>query len=42
MDLKKLIQKAAPQCSSCPYALGLVRTLVRPCPQCRLTGHRPF
>lgn len=42
MDLKKLVEKAAPRCSGCPYALGLVKTLVNPCPQCRASGSKPF
>ena len=26
-------------CAKCPYKLGLVQTLVNPCPQCRLNGY---
>lgn len=29
-------------CSQCPYTLGLIHTLVNPCPQCKLNGYRSF
>ncbi len=29
-------------CARCPYKLGLVRTLVNPCPQCRAGGYAMF
>lgn len=40
MALKKLLPTAAPQCAKCPYALGLVKALVSPCPQCGGTGSK--
>ena len=42
MALKKLLQMAVPQCAKCPYALGLVKVLVSPCPQCGGTASKPF
>lgn len=26
-------------CPVCPYKLGIIRTFVSPCPQCRLNGY---
>lgn len=26
-------------CGKCPYKLGLVKTLIDPCPQCKLDGY---
>lgn len=31
-----------PPCARCPYKLGLVRTLVNPCPQCREDGYAMY
>lgn len=33
-----MLVKKAP-CPVCPYKLGMIKTLVSPCPQCRLTGY---
>ena len=39
MNLKKIIlQKKAP-CGKCPYKLGIVKTLVNPCPQCKRNNY---
>lgn len=40
MDLKKWIRK--PPCPECPYKLGLIHTLVNPCPACRENGYQTF
>lgn len=29
-------------CHKCPYALGLVHTVINPCLQCRLNGYQPY
>lgn len=29
-------------CAKCPYKLGLVKTLVNPCPQCKANGYCMF
>ena len=33
-----MLEKKVP-CPVCPYKLGMIKTLVSPCPQCRLTGY---
>ena len=42
MMLKELICQMNPPCIRCPYQLGLVRTLVNPCPQCKRRGYEMF
>ena len=42
MELKKLIHQVNPPCAKCPYKLGLVQTLINPCPQCRENGYQTF
>lgn len=42
MRLKELIHWDKPPCPRCPYTLGLVHTLVNPCPQCRENGYKTF
>ena len=34
-------QHKAP-CAKCPYKLGLIKTLVNPCPECRLNGYSMY
>lgn len=29
-------------CAKCPYKLGLVKTLVNPCPQCKKNHYRTY
>ena len=29
-------------CAKCPYKLGLVHTVVNPCPQCKANGYQTF
>lgn len=29
-------------CAKCPYKLGLVKTPVNPCPECRLNGYQSY
>lgn len=38
----KLIYRIKPPCSKCPYALGRIRTVTNPCPQCKANGYRSF
>lgn len=33
--------KKAP-CKKCPYKLGIIKTLVNPCPQCQLNNYRAY
>lgn len=42
MKDKELIYKLKPPCSKCPYKLGLVKTVVTPCPQCKLNDYQAF
>lgn len=42
MNAKDLLNKLKPPCAACPYKLGLVKTFVNPCPQCKLSGYRMF
>lgn len=42
MKLKKLIYRINPPCAKCPYKLGLVETLVNPCPKCKLDGYSAY
>lgn len=29
-------------CGKCPYKLGFVKTLINPCPQCKLNGYSAY
>lgn len=42
MKAKKLIYQIKPPCDKCPYHLGLVATLVNPCPHCRENDYQSF
>ena len=42
MELNKLMQQFKPPCPQCPYKLGLVHTVVNPCPQCRENSYQMF
>lgn len=42
MNMKRILQQIKPPCSKCPYKLGLVHTVVNPCPQCRENGYQMF
>jgi len=39
MKVKKLIGHP---CAECPYKLGLVHTVVNPCPRCKANGYQTF
>ncbi len=39
MKIKNLVYRIKPLCPGCPYTLGMVHTLVNPCPDCRLNGY---
>lgn len=41
-DVKKMIYQIIPPCGSCPYKLGIITTVVNPCPQCKLSGYKSF
>ncbi len=42
MGLRKLINRIKPPCAKCPYKLGIVKTPVNPCPQCKLNGYQSY
>lgn len=42
MKIKELICHIKSPCPKCPYTLGLVHTLVNPCPECRVNGYQMF
>lgn len=42
MEIKKLLYQIKPPCHRCPYRLGIVKTVVNPCPGCRLDGYQPY
>lgn len=42
LDVKSLADKIKPPCAKCPYKLGLVQTLMNPCPQCKLDGYQAY
>ena len=37
-----LIHHMNQPCAKCPYKLGLVQTLINPCPQCKENGYQAF
>ena len=40
MKIKKMFDHIKPPCKKCPYKLGLIQTMVNPCPQCKLNGYQ--
>lgn len=42
MKAKELLYMLKPPCSKCPYRLGMVHTVVNPCPQCRENHYGMF
>lgn len=42
MKMKKIAYHVKPPCPKCPYKLGLVHTLINPCPQCKENGFEMF
>ena len=39
--IKKFWLKKLP-CKKCPYKLGIVKTTVNPCPQCKIENYKTF
>ena len=39
--MSKFTLKKVP-CEKCPYKLGVIKTLVNPCPQCQLNNYRVY
>lgn len=42
MNIKATLYKVKPPCFRCPYKLGLVHTVVNPCPQCKENGYKTY
>ena len=42
MSMKDSLYQVKPPCDKCPYKLGLVRTVVNPCPQCKANGYKTY
>ena len=42
MELRELIHWDKPPCPQCPYTLGLIQTLVNPCPQCKENRYKTY
>jgi hypothetical protein len=42
MNMKTILYKVKPPCPRCPYKLGLVHTVVNPCPQCKENGYKAY
>ena len=42
MRLKKLFRRIKPPCPKCPYKLGIVETLVNPCPECKMNDYNSY
>lgn len=42
MSIITLIHHADPPCAKCPYKLGLVHTVVNPCPYCKENDYQTF
>ena len=40
--IKKLVHRKIPPCNRCSYKLGMVQSVVNPCPQCELNNYRSF
>lgn len=40
--MKKIILKKNIPCNKCPYKLGLVHSVVNPCPQCKLENYQAY
>lgn len=42
MKLKEIYSQKKAPCGKCPYNLGMIGTLVNPCPQCKRNGHKSY
>ena len=42
MKMNQLLHHIMPPCAKCPYKLGLVHTVVKPCPQCKENGYQMY
>lgn len=42
MTMKDILYRIKPPCDKCPYKLGLVHTVVNPCPQCKESNYKTY
>ena len=42
LNSTKMLHDLKPPCAKCPYKLGLVQTLINPCPQCKENGYQTY
>lgn len=42
LKIRPQTYRLKPSCPQCPYTLGLVHTLINPCPQCKEAGYQMF
>ena len=42
LNKKNSLYRLKAPCGKCPYKLGLVRTIVNPCPQCKADHYRTY
>lgn len=42
VEIKKELRWKKEPCKECPYKLGLIRTPVNPCLQCKMNGYSSF
>ena len=42
LNKKNPLYRLKAPCGKCPYKLGLVRTIVNPCPQCKADNYRTY
>lgn len=40
--MKSEINKLNLPCNKCPYKLGLIKTLINPCPKCKMTNYSTY
>lgn len=40
--MKNKLNKSILPCTKCPYKLGIVKTLVNPCHQCKLNNYNAY
>lgn len=42
MKLRNLNNRMKAPCAKCPYKLGLMKTPINPCPQCKQNGYSSY
>ena len=39
---KELLKLKKKPCAKCPYKLGIIKTLINPCPECKLNSYQSY